>query len=281
MKYSLLKAFLVLTLGLGTLLSPAWAQKNKLKNSQILVYTKNGVGYVHDNIPSAVQCIRDLGKQHKFSVDVSDDPNVFTENNLKKYTLIIFTSTNNDVFANDEQRLAFRRYIEAGGGFVGVHSVTGTERKWVWFKMMVGETFTWHANFQSFSVINIDPKHPSMEGIPSVWTKEDECYFGREMYPGIKVLMMHDVSTLDKKQSDLILKNAGTFGDYFPAVWYQDFQGGHVWVTTLGHSKVDYQNPLYSNHLLQGIKYVANQSKGIDFNRAFSSNRDDKLHFND
>lgn len=126
--------------------------KDKLAGSQVLVYTKNGKGYVHDNIASAVACIQQLAKTNNFKVDVSDDPSVFTEANLKKYQLLIFTSTNNDVFDNDEQRVQFRRYIEAGGGFVGVHSVTGTERNWTWFKMMLGETFSWHAKFQKFSI---------------------------------------------------------------------------------------------------------------------------------
>ncbi|MEN9958455.1 MAG: hypothetical protein RLZZ474_699, partial [Bacteroidota bacterium] len=97
---------------------------------RVLVYTKNGPGYVHDNIPAAVACFQGLGKQHQIQVDVSDDPTVFAEANLGKYQALIFTSTNNDVFATDAQRLAFRHYIEAGGGFVGVHSVTGTERNW-------------------------------------------------------------------------------------------------------------------------------------------------------
>lgn len=115
--------------------------KDKLAGSQVLVYTKNGKGYVHDNIASAVACIQQLGKTNNFKVDVTDDPGVFNEANLKKYQLLIFTSTNNDVFDNDEQRVQFRRYIEAGGGFVGVHSVTGTERNWTWFKMMLGKHF--------------------------------------------------------------------------------------------------------------------------------------------
>ena len=148
---------------------------DKLKNSRVLVYTKNGKGYVHDNIAASVICIQELGAANKFMVDVSDDPSVFNENNLKKYNLLIFSSTNNDVFDTDDQRLAFRRYIEAGGGFVGVHSVTGTERNWTWFKMMVGETFTWHASFQNFTIKNIDPSHPSMQGVPLKWTKSDEC----------------------------------------------------------------------------------------------------------
>ena len=115
----------------------------------MLVYTKNGKGYVHDNIPSAVKAIQQLGRENRFKVDVSDDPAVFTETNLKKYTFLLFPSTNNDVFDTDEQRVAFRRYMEAGGGFVGLHSVTGTERNWKWFKMMVGGTFLWHRQFSA------------------------------------------------------------------------------------------------------------------------------------
>jgi type 1 glutamine amidotransferase len=247
---------------------------DKLKNSRVLVYTKNGKGYVHDNIASSVICIQELGAANKFMVDVSDDPSVFNENNLKKYNLLIFSSTNNDVFDTDEQRLAFRRYIEAGGGFVGIHSVTGTERNWTWFKMMVGETFTWHASFQTFSIKNIDPTHPSMQGVPLKWTKSDECYFGKQVYPGIKVLMMHDLSTLDKKDTQLITTHSGSFANYFPAVWHQSFEGGNIWVTTLGHDKNNYQEPTFKNHLLQGIKFIANQYKGINYLKAVAMDKD-------
>jgi len=251
--------------------------KDKLAGSQVLVYTKNGKGYVHDNIASAVACIEQLGKTNNFKVDVSDDPNVFTEANLKKYQLLIFTSTNNDVFTNDEQRVQFRRYIEAGGGFVGVHSVTGTERNWTWFKMMLGETFSWHASFQKFSIKNLAPSHPSMKGVPSLWTKEDECYFGKELYPGIQVLMAHDLSSLDTTQKAMIVKNAGSFANYYPAVWYQHFEGGNIWVTALGHAKENYQEPVYINHLLQGIKYIANQYNGLNYKNAIAVTRDDQL----
>jgi type 1 glutamine amidotransferase len=251
--------------------------KDKLTGSHVLVYTKNGKGYVHDNIASAVACIQALGKSNNFIVDVSDNATVFTEANLKKYNLLIFTSTNNDVFDNDEQRVQFRRYIEAGGGFVGVHSVTGTERNWTWFKMMLGETFSWHASFQKFSIKNLAPNHPSMKGVPSLWTKEDECYFGKELYPGIHVLMAHDLSSLDPSQKEMIVKNAGSFANYYPAVWYQNFEGGNIWVTALGHAKENYQEPTYINHLLQGIKYIANQYNGINYKNAIAITRDDQL----
>jgi len=254
-----------------------FADKDKLKNSKVLVYTKNGKVYVHDNIASAVASIKEMGVENHFTVDVSDDPSVFTEANLKNYQFLIFTSTNNDVFDNDNQRVQFRRYIEAGGGFVGVHSVTGTERNWTWFKMMLGETFSWHANFQKFSIKKLDNTHPSMQGVPAIWEREDECYFGKELYPGIKVLMAHQLSSLNPSQTELIQKNAGSYANYFPAVWYQQFDGGNIWVTALGHSKESYQDPVYKNHLLQGIRFIANQFKGLDYSKAHAITRDDAL----
>ncbi|MES2005400.1 MAG: ThuA domain-containing protein [Bacteroidota bacterium] len=279
MKYRNLKRCILLLLLVTQLSGSRLFAKTdgKLKGSHVLVYTKNGKGYVHDNIASAVASIKEMGTANGFSVEVSDDAAVFTEANLKKYNFLIFTSTNNDVFDTDEQRVAFRRYIEAGGGFVGVHSVTGTERNWKWFKQMIGETFSWHAKGQKFRLKNIDPTHPSMQGVPAEWEREDECYFGKELYPGMKVLMVHDLSSLQTDQADLIEKNKGSFADFYPAVWYQQFEGGNIWITTLGHSKESYQEPVYKNHLLQGLKFIASQYKGLNYANAQAISKDDPL----
>jgi uncharacterized protein len=257
------------------------AQIPDWKKVKVLVYTKNGKGYVHDNIPFAVKCIQKLGQENGFSVDVSDTPVVFTENNLKQYKLLIFPSTNNDVFATDEQRLAFRKYIQSGGGFVGLHSVTGTERNWKWFKMMVGGTFSWHPKNQEFKMKVIDPSHPTMEGIPKIWQRKDECYFLKELYPGPKVLMVHDISTLNHNTDDSIkIKQfSSPFGDMYPAVWYHHFDGGNVWITTLGHDKENYNDPLFTKHIFQGIKFIANQTKKLDASKAYADSRDTPVRY--
>ena len=244
------------------------------KKVQVLVYTKNGKGYVHDNIPSAVKAIQKLGQENGFKVAVSDDPAVFTEANLRQYTFILFPSTNNDVFATDEQRMAFRRYIEAGGGFVGLHSVTGTERNWKWFKNLVGCTFLWHPRFQPYKINVIDKAHPTVQGLPVVWQREDECYFGKEFYPGIKVLMAHDLNTLDKNEAEKIKEASGSFLDYYPAAWYQHFDGGTVWITTLGHDKQSYEDPTYLKHIFQGMHFVASHAKKLDFSKAYAASKD-------
>ena len=245
------------------------------KKVKVLVYTKNGKGYVHDNIPNAVSCVQKLGQKYGFKVDVSDNPSMFTEENIKQYTLLVLPSTNNDVFDTDEQRLVFRRYIEAGGGFVGIHSVVGTERNWNWFKMMMGGTFAWHAKFQKYTIKVIDPDHPSTQGLPKVWVKEDECYFMKELYPGIRTILAHDFTTLQPDEKIKI--HSAPFTNLYPATWYQRFDGGHVWITALGHDKKDYEDPVFVQHIMQGMRFVAGQVKRTDFSKAYAGSRDEPV----
>lgn len=257
------------------------AQKPDWKKVKVLVYTKNGKGYVHDNIPYAVKCLQKLGQENGFKVDVSDTPTVFTEDNLRQYTMLIFPSTNNDVFDTDEQRVIFRRYIQSGGGFVGLHSVTGTERNWRWFKMMIGGSFSWHAKNQKFKVKVIEPNHPSVQGLPKVWERKDECYFAKELYPGTKVLMAHDITTLDWNTADSvkIRQFSAPFAELYPAVWHHNFDGGHIWVTALGHDKENYEDPVYIKHVLQGISFIAGQTKKLDNSKAYADSRDTPVRF--
>src|ERR1039458_2272171 len=79
---------------------------------RVLVYTKNQVGkglYVHDNIPASVAAIKKLGEENSFAVDVSDDPAVFTDENLKRYKALIFDNTNNEIFGSEEKKAALDR----------------------------------------------------------------------------------------------------------------------------------------------------------------------------
>lgn len=252
-------------------------EKVNWKKVNVLVYTKNGKGYVHENIPYAVACIRKLAMQHGFKADTSSSPSVFTTENLKQYTVIIFASTNNDVFDTDAQRLAFRRYIEAGGGFVGIHSVVGTERNWRWFKALAGGSFVWHPKFQRYRIVATDPTHASLAGIPRVWEKEDECYFQKEMNPAIHTIMAHDLTSLNENDKEKIMAHAGPFTELYPAVWHHRYDGGPVWITALGHHKNDYEDPLFVQHIFNGIAFVAGQVKKHDPEKAYATVKDEPV----
>ncbi len=243
------------------------------KQVKVLVYTKNGKGYVHDNIAAAARCIQELGAQNGFAVDVSDDPAKFNDDNLKQYNALIFTSTNNDVFDNDAQKLALMHYIEAGGGFVAIHSVTGTERNWPWFKRLVGGTFERHAKHQPFTEIIIDHNNPSTSFLPNTWKRDDECYYTKEINPDIHVLMVHDLSTVDDKGKPVI------YGNTFPSVWCHEFDGGREWYTSLGHDSATYKEPEFRKHIMGGLQWVLSKQQPLDYSKAHAKTPNDPLPY--
>ncbi len=243
------------------------------KQVKVLVYTKNGKGYVHDNIATAARCIQELGAQNGFAVDVSDDPAKFNDDNLKQYNALIFTSTNNDVFDNDAQKLALMHYIEAGGGFVAIHSVTGTERNWSWFKRLVGGTFERHAKHQPFTEIIIDHNNPSTSFLPNAWKGDGECYYRKEINPDIHVLMVHDLSTVDDKGKPVI------YGNTFPSVWCHEFDGGREWYTSLGHDSATYKEPEFRKHIMGGLQWVLSKQQPLDYSKAHAKTPNDPLPY--
>ena len=238
-----------------------------MAQKKVLVFTRNGEGYVHDNIAASVDAIKKLGQANDFQVDVSDEPAVFTEENLKQYDALIFSNTNNKVFDTEAQKLALVRYTEAGGGFVGIHSACATERDWPWMWKLVGGKFVRHAPFQTFNMKIIDANHPSTSFFSGDWERADECYYVNYINPDIHVLIAADMTTVDDKGAEEY--PGKTFGDLFPLVWYHEFDGGRQWFTALGHSKEDYTMPLFSKHLLGGILWAMENGKP-DFSKARS-----------
>ncbi|TDE11647.1 ThuA domain-containing protein [Dyadobacter psychrotolerans] len=250
------------------------AQKIKWNKVKILVYTKNGKGYIHDNIANSVVAIQELGKQNGFTVDVSEDPGKFTDDNLKQYDALVFSNTNNDVFDTDAQRVALMRYIQAGGSFVGLHSACGTERSWRWFKDLLGGTFFWHEPGQSFSVNVLDTKNPSLAHLPQKWDRaKDEFYFLKEMSVNLNVLAVNDHTTIQKPAG----KALDTFGTVFPSVWWHEYDGGRAFYTSIGHEKEDYLKDDLRKHILGGIEWVIGPQKPRNYSKAYATSPTDMV----
>ena len=242
---------------------------------KILVYTKNGEGYVHDNIENSVIALKALGQQYGFTVDATDDPSVFTDEKLRQYDALVFSNTNNDVFDTDAQRVALMRYIQAGGGFVGIHSASGTERKWKWFKQLLGATFYWHDKFQPFTVNVIDANHPSVAHLPRKWVrvKGDEFYYLKQLHINLHVVAVNDATTLQGENA----RRLDTFGDVFPSVWCHEFDGGSSWYTSLGHDKADYMDEEFRKHMLGGIEWVISKGGERDYGKAYATSPEDEV----
>jgi type 1 glutamine amidotransferase len=232
--------------------------------SRVLVYTRSftpdGKGYVHANIADSVEAIRKLGQRHGFEVDHSAEPEVFTDQNLSRYGAIIFSNSNNEAFANDAQRAAFERYIRSGGGFLGIHSASGSERKWPFFWTLTGGRFVWHPKLQSFRVRKTSESHPGTDSLPAEFEWSDEIYHLDERVPDVKVLLTMDPAEITDPRKEKY--PTGRYGDPHALAWYQERYGGRQFYTSLGHKPEHYTDPILLKHLLGGITWVLGKSGG-------------------
>ncbi len=237
---------------------------------RILIYTKNGEGYVHDNIPHSTAVITRIATENGFLVDASEDPSVMNEESLKQYHALVFSNTNNETFDNDQQRLAFQRYIQAGGRFVSIHSACGSEREWPWFWKNLGGKFFRHApGGQTFDIKVIDGEHPSTKHLPVTWSWEDECYYLKHLNPDINVLTAADLRTVEDPEKDEY--PGEIFGNYFPISWHHEFDGGRQWHTSLGHAAEYYDDSLFQQHILGGIEWVTQTELKLDYHGVTTS----------
>lgn len=240
---------ILLFLLLGTFIAHGQSTQKR-----VLIYTHNGKGYVHENIAASVEALKKLCQENGYAAEATDDPQFFTTANLAKFQCIIFSNTNNEAFTNDAQKKAFVDYIHRGGGFVGIHSASGSERQWPWFWAMIGGKFVRHPKYQPFTIKVIDKNHPSTGFMGDEWKWEDECYFLNHLNPGIHVLLAADLSTIeDEKKAEY---PGETFGNYFPLAWCQEFEGGRQFYTALGHDIKHYKDEMFLTHLLGGIQWT-------------------------
>jgi type 1 glutamine amidotransferase len=193
--------------------------------------------------------VQQLGAQNGFAVDQTEDATVFNDANLAQYRAVMFLLTTGDVLDPDEQT-AFQRYIEHGGGFVGVHSASDTEHDWPWYGGLVGTYFLSHPAIQQATVRIEDPTAPGAAGLPAVWTRVDEWYdFTSDPRPAVHVIATVDESTYDP--------GPDAMGADHPIAWYHAYDGGRSWYTAMGHTIESYSEPPFLAHLLGGILYAA------------------------
>src|SRR5690606_36754420 len=92
---------------------------------KLLVFSKTA-GFVHASIPAGIAAIEKSGYENGFILDTTTNADLFNEDNLKQYSAIVFLSTTGNVL-DHYQEAACERYIEAGGGYVGIHPASDTE----------------------------------------------------------------------------------------------------------------------------------------------------------
>jgi type 1 glutamine amidotransferase len=215
---------------------------------KVLVFSKTA-GFRHASIEPGIQALKKMAEKHQFEADFTEDASTFTEENLKKYQVVLFLNTTGDVF-DDKQQNAFKNYIQKGGGFVGIHAATDTEYGWPWFGGLVGAYFLNHPNNPNvkpgkFEVLK--ENHWSTKHMPKTFMHTDEFY-------NFKDISSHIIPVLAIDEKSY---TGGKHPDFHPMSWYHEYDGGKAFYTALGHTNECYTDELFLQHVWAGIQYAA------------------------
>lgn len=235
-----MKKIFVLFISLLLIVTNAFSQKK----SSILIFAATK-GFYHESIPAGIKCITEACEKEGIKVDTTKDAGAFTSENLKKYKVVVFLNTTGDIL-NEQQQSEFTKYIQSGGGFVGVHAATDTEYDWPWYNKLVGAYFLSHPEQQKATIRVTNKTHPGTVMLPDEWVRTDEWYNFKNINPDIKVLAYLDESTY----------KGGENGEKHPFIWYHEFEGGRAFYTGVGHRDDNYLEPLVQQHLLSAIKWA-------------------------
>ncbi|TDB66085.1 carbohydrate-binding protein [Arundinibacter roseus] len=241
--------------------SPQLTKAASVSPARVLVFSKTK-GWKHTSIPFGNAAIQKLGQEHGFRVDTTKNAAYFTDDSLRNYRAVIFNCTTGNVL-NAEQQAAFERYIQAGGGYMGIHSAADTEYEWPWYGKLMGAHFANHPlnpGERTATVEVTDKTHPATAHLPDLWTRKDEWYSYRSFYPGLNVLASLDEESYQN----------GTNGANHPIAWYHEFDGGRAFYTGGGHMDSSYDEPLFLKHILGGIQYAMGDGKPLDYSKAYA-----------
>lgn len=225
---------------------PTVAPADEIKKLRVLVFSRTA-GFRHDSIPSGIECLKSLAREHGFTVSTTEDASLFTQDQLKKFDLVVFLNTTGDVLSDTQQR-AFEDWYRSGKGYVGVHSAADTEYDWAWYGDLVGAYFKSHPAIQPARVIVNTREHPATAHLGNTWTRTDEWYDYRATpRAGNRLLLSLDQYTFT---------GSATTGAH-PIAWCREFDGGRAFYTGGGHTIESYQEPAFRAHLLGGILWAA------------------------
>ena len=193
----------------------------------------------------AAETIVQLAQNDNFMIEITDDSNIFTEQNLPGFAAIIFLNTRGNVL-DEKQQSALQKYIRGGGGAAVIHAAMLAEENWEWFRALLGTQFKNHPAIQPGKLINAAPEHKVNHGLPESWMHSDEWYNYTAVPKNVTVLLNVDESTYQ----------GGIHGENHPIAWCHEYDGGRIFYTALGHTNESWTNQLFLQHVFNGIRFV-------------------------
>jgi len=228
---------------------------------KLLVIGRNDT---HPPVAAAAMMLEIMArKTGAFSATFSDGKDL-TPEDLRKYDAFVINNLHGyDPFDGPkkaELQNWLRECVGTGRGLVGLHAATLAWMDWKDYGDMIGAYyFDWPWKGQEKVTIKLDdPDHPVNAAFGGKeFAIADEIYQFREPYSRDK---LHILASLDMDKSP----RHGTRKDNDYAVsWVNGYgYGGRVFYTVLGHNNETYCNPVFVQHVLDGIQFAIGDLPG-------------------
>lgn len=217
------------------------------KNINVAVFSKTA-GFRHESIETGIAHFKKWAKTSNWDIVFSEETSFFSDENLAFTDVLVFLNTTGDIL-DESSKKAIKKYINKGGGFVGIHSASDTEYNWPWYYQMIGAQFKSHPKIQQATLhVNHTSKHPSIKHFNTTFKVVDEWYnFNAPVLSHVNVLM-----SLDEKSYE-----GGTMNNKHPIAWYHFYDGGRVFYTGMGHTNDIFDNPLYEKHIIEAVNWAS------------------------
>ena len=199
-----------------------WASgpANWFPRFRVLVHYTREVEEAHrDFALDAIRFLQDMTIGDGLVVDTTSRMDDFNEEKLRSYHLVV--SLNDNPGRTEEQREAFRSYMEDGGAWLGFHAAgyndSGTD--WPWFVDFLGGAVFHRNNWPPLpaKLTVDDPSHPVTKGMPAAFISPENEWYQWNPSPRLR----DDVKVLVSLSPDnypLGFKDTVPDGD-FPVMW--------------------------------------------------------------
>lgn len=213
------------------------------------------------SVAAAHAAIAEIAAQRGWSAVFSDKGAVFNPRDLARFDAVLWNNVSGDALTVP-QETAFRRWIERGGGFAGVHG-SGGDPAWVWdwyADTLIGARFIGHPmtpQFQAATVQVAEPGRGVARGLPASWTMTEEWYsFARSP----RANGAHVVATLDEASySPVGIGGQDLRMTDHPIAWTRCIGNGRSFYSAIGHRPENYREPNSRRLLENGIAWAMGQ----------------------
>ena len=222
------------------------------RQARVLVVTHTE-GFRHSSIPLAESTIGALGQRSglftaSFCRTAEDVARMLTPSALAGIDAIVFANTTGSLPVPNLGSVL--NWIGEGHGFAGMHSASDTYHDAPAYLDMLGNEFLTHGEEAMVDARVENAAHPASSPLGQRFRVFDEIYrFTRSNRADVTMLL-----SLDRHPADG-LPAAGEPAD-LPLAWARNYGQGRVFYTALGHREDVWQNVLYQQHILGGIRWV-------------------------